>query len=111
MWLDFATSFASSSFSWRFPLAFPIVLSAIVMAFIFTLPDSPRWLIKRGREAEAREILSLVHDVDLNDPLVSKEVIDIKLALGLAESTSLLSLFKMGRRRTLHRVILGSLAQ
>ena len=111
LWLDFATSYASSSFSWRFPLAFPIVLSAIVMAFIFTLPDSPRWLIKCGRETEAREILSLVHDVDPNDSSISQEITDIKLSLDLAGNTSLRSLFRMGKQRTLHRVLLGSLAQ
>lgn len=43
LWLEFGCSYIKSSASWRFPLALPIVLGGIVMAFIFSLPESPRY--------------------------------------------------------------------
>ena len=42
LWLIFGCSYIDSSASWRFPSAMPILLGAIVMAFIFSLPESPR---------------------------------------------------------------------
>lgn len=53
-WIDLGLFFAKSSVSWRFPLAFPIVFASVMLAFLPFLPDSPRWLVKHGRVAEAR---------------------------------------------------------
>lgn len=63
-WLDFGFSFLEpSSISWRFPLAFQIVFALIILAFILELPESPRWLILKGKEDEALEVLSALSDV------------------------------------------------
>jgi MFS family permease len=43
LWLEFGCSYIDSSASWRLPLAFPVVFGTIVMASIFSLPESPRW--------------------------------------------------------------------
>lgn len=43
LWVSFGFSFTTGSVSWRVPLAGSGVLSIIVMVFIFTLPESPRW--------------------------------------------------------------------
>lgn len=45
LWVGFGFSFTTGSVSWRVPLAGSGVLSIIVMAFIFLLPDSPRWYV------------------------------------------------------------------
>jgi sugar porter (SP) family MFS transporter len=108
LWIDFAFSYCSGSISWRFPLAFPIVLSVIVMAFIFSLPESPRWLMKMKRVAEARDILNLLHQ---DSETVEAEIKDIQLALDLSGSVSLKSMFTMGPQRIFHRVILAATVQ
>jgi sugar porter (SP) family MFS transporter len=108
LWIDFGCSYASSSFSWRFPLAFPIFFSAIAMPTIFTLPESPRWLMKVGRNIEAAEILELLHE----DPeTVEKELRDIRVSLDLSGNSSLKSLLEMGTQRVFHRVLIGCTAQ
>lgn len=112
LWLDFGCSYVAGSFSWRFPFAFPMLLSIIVMAFIFTLPESPRLLMKQGKVAEARHILDVLHE----DPeIVEKEIADIQLALtlsgDLSESAALKSMFTMGRQRIFHRVCLAATVQ
>ena len=108
LWIDFGTSYASSSFSWRFSLAFPMLLSFIVMSTIYTLPESPRWLMKVGRDKEAANILQLLHE----DPrTVEKELNDIRVSLDLSGNVGLRSLLNMGTQRVFHRVIIGCMAQ
>ncbi|ETN44473.1 uncharacterized protein HMPREF1541_10143 [Cyphellophora europaea CBS 101466] len=108
LWIDFATSYSSSSFAWRFPLAVPMLFSAIAMPTIFTLPESPRWLMKKGRSNEAGEILQLLHQ----DPgIVEKELQDIRISLDVSGGTDLRSLFTMGEQRVLHRALIGCIAQ
>ena len=49
-WLDFGFSFLEpSTIAWRFPIAFQIFFAAVILAFILELPESPRWLILKGK--------------------------------------------------------------
>ena len=58
-WVDFAFSFLEpSQITWRFPIAFQIVFALPILALIMPLPESPRWLILKGREAEAVSVVS-----------------------------------------------------
>ncbi|KAL5385838.1 hypothetical protein DPSP01_004616 [Paraphaeosphaeria sporulosa] len=86
------------------------VLAVIVMCFIFTLPESPRWLKLKDRHEEAKRVLDLLHPGD--PEAVEKEIEDIELALRISvRHTSLLSMFSMGPQRIFHRVVLASILQ
>ncbi|KAJ7828394.1 general substrate transporter [Mycena olivaceomarginata] len=54
----------SSTWAWRLPLILQIVPPLIVMSCVWFLPESPRWLISRGRTEEARQILIDYHSND-----------------------------------------------
>lgn len=59
-WIEYGCSFygdGTSSFIWRFPIAFQIPMLLGLMAGISFFPESPRWLVKVGRNEEARYIL------------------------------------------------------
>ena len=52
---------------WRFPLGIQLIFVAIILAMVPMLPESPRWLLARGRDDEARQVLTLLNDHDAED--------------------------------------------
>lgn len=59
-WLEFGLSYIdnnSSAFGWRFPIAFQIVPLLVLLSSVWFFPESPRWLVKAGRDDEAQYIL------------------------------------------------------
>lgn len=110
-WIDLGFYFIDkSSVSWRFPLAVQVILSLIVLGFIFSLPESPHWLIKKDRIEEARQVISLL--AEKPDPdIVSHRVVQIQESLAVSGTSSLRDLFKMGQQRVFHRVVIGCTVQ
>jgi len=49
---------------WRWDLGVAAFPAALFFAMLFTIPRSPRWLVKKGRVAEARTVLQLTGDED-----------------------------------------------
>lgn len=109
LWVDFGMASYASSVAWRFPFALSALLSILAMAPIFFLPESPRWLMKRGRVTEATDILNILHG---DSESVEAEVKDIELALELSgHNVSMKSLFSMGPQRIFHRVMIAATVQ
>jgi sugar porter (SP) family MFS transporter len=111
-WIDLGFSFiGDSSVSWRVPLVIQVPLAIMAMIFIFTMPESPRWLLRKNRVEEAVEILSILRDADPNSATVQNEVAQIETSLEMIGSVSKWDLFKMGEKRNFHRLALGMAAQ
>ncbi len=43
---------------WRYMLGFELIFNAIWIAALYTIPESPRWLISKGRKEEAKAIFA-----------------------------------------------------
>lgn len=59
-WLEYGLAYidgGASAFRWRFPIAFQIIPLIILLSIVWFFPESPRWLVKVGRDDEARFIL------------------------------------------------------
>ena len=57
-WIDFGASYGSPDLTWRFPIAFQIVFGLIIIAGMFVLPESPRWLFIRERYDEGEYVIA-----------------------------------------------------
>ena len=67
-WLDFGFSFLEpSSIAWRFPIAFQIFFALIILGTVMNLPESPRWLMFKGREDEAKSVLAALSGLGEED--------------------------------------------
>ncbi|KAL1842139.1 hypothetical protein VTK73DRAFT_3196 [Phialemonium thermophilum] len=110
-WVDLGLSFAPGSVSWRFPLAFQIVFCIFILCFIPFMPESPRWLVLKKRDDEAREILSAVHDLDVHDHQVEAEMAAIRETVEEMSKGSFRDLFVMNKDRNFHRTLLAYVNQ
>lgn len=66
---------------WRWMLGLAVVPAAIFASGMFFLPESPRWLVKRGHAAAARAILGRIRDTSVADA----EFLEIQSSLAQAE--------------------------
>ncbi|KAJ5711214.1 hypothetical protein N7488_005370 [Penicillium malachiteum] len=81
-WLEFGLSFidgGKSPFRWRFPIGFQIIFLVILFVAVWFFPESPRWLVKIGREQEARYILQRLRGSSPEDRVRAEaEFLDIQ---------------------------------
>ncbi|CAE6486748.1 unnamed protein product [Rhizoctonia solani] len=110
-WSTFGTFRIPNSWSWRIPSALQGLSSVIQFLFIWFLPESPRWLISKGKDERARQILVKWHAGGReDDPLVAFEFNEIKEALALesqAAQASWLDLFRTPGNRRRMRIIMA----
>jgi MFS family permease len=60
-WLTLGTNNIANAWSWRIPSIVQGFPSILQLMFVWTVPESPRWLIAKGRNEEALTVLANVH--------------------------------------------------
>ncbi|RAH65336.1 sugar transporter [Aspergillus aculeatinus CBS 121060] len=94
-WINLGCSkIASPPLQWRIPLAIPVVFSLVICFSIFTLPESPRWLVQRGRISAATEALAALNDMPSDHDLIRREVSRINASLSTGPTISLRDVFR-----------------
>ena len=83
-WATFGTFTLNSSWSWRIPSVLQGLPSFLQLVFIYTIPESPRWLVSKGRTEQAMRVIGKYHcGGDMQDPLIRFEIEEIEAALAL----------------------------
>ena len=81
-WASFGTARINSDWSWRIPSLLQGIPSILQVFLIWFTPESPRWLISKGRNEEALKTLAYYHaDGNEEDALVKYEYEEIKAAI------------------------------
>ncbi|ODV78535.1 putative sugar transporter [Suhomyces tanzawaensis NRRL Y-17324] len=115
-WIDFGFYFLRngdhSSVSWRFPVAFQCFFAIILVCLALYFPESPRWLLKKGRMQDARVVFSALYGLPEDHAMVTAQIDEImsfvkrEQAEG-ADDIKFSEIFKQGPNRNFHRVCLA----
>jgi len=92
--------------SYRIPVAIQFIWAAILAFGMILLPESPRWLIRKHRDADAAHSLSRLTSLHPDDPEVTTELEEIRLNLKHEEAlgeSSYLDCFRPSDNRILFR--------
>lgn len=109
-----ATKDEQSHSSWRTPIAVQFAWAAILSGGMALLPESPRYLLLKGQQAEARKALGRLMSLPANSPEVEAEAVEISTALAVeleVGTSTYLDCFKNTENRNGFRTWTGILLQ
>ncbi|KAI4596922.1 hypothetical protein KJ359_004832 [Pestalotiopsis sp. 9143b] len=74
-WVVYSCSYLDRDDAWRIPIWCQMITSGIVVAGVWFLPESPRWLMARDRVDDAARVLARYHgDGDTSHPIVQLQL-------------------------------------
>ncbi|KLT43733.1 putative hexose transport-related protein [Cutaneotrichosporon oleaginosum] len=81
-WVNFGTSHMTSSWGWRIPYLLQIPMAFYILIAVQFVPETPRFLIGKGRDDAAFDFLVEYHgNGDREDPLVLFEYDEMRAAI------------------------------
>ena len=112
-WISYGTyvGITNNDAQWRIPLGLQIVPAVILGVLIMLFPESPRWLIDHGRNAEGLQTIAKLHaHGDENDPWVRAEYEQIQEAITYEHEHEAKSYLELFRNRSSFRRLFICLA-
>ncbi|KAL2265607.1 hypothetical protein VTJ83DRAFT_6707 [Remersonia thermophila] len=79
--VNFGTHHMTTSASWRITNGLSFLWSLLLLVGIFFLPESPRFMYRKGREDEARRTIARLAGLDVNSNTVTQQINDIRVKL------------------------------
>ena len=76
--VNICTESISGANAYRIPIALQLVWAGVLLLGISLLPETPRYLIKRNRHAEAASSLSRLRRLDITHPALIEELAEIE---------------------------------
>ena len=104
--ITLAFSGITTEAQWRFPLGIQLLFMVIILTLVPILPESPRWLLSRGKDAQAKTMLARLSDEDHEEEF--KQIRD-SVRQEQAVQVKWLDIFKGGQAT--RRMLLGMMLQ
>lgn len=83
----YACNKAEGQLAFRLPLALQLIPPLFIITGSILIPESPRWLMMRGKDKDAAEILTKYHGGgDRNHPVVKLELREFEESIELQKS-------------------------
>ncbi|GIN59287.1 arabinose-proton symporter [Lederbergia ruris] len=79
---------------WRWMLGYGVIPGIVFLILLMFVPESPRYLIQKGRDAEAFKTLSRIN----GEEIAKKETQEIKVSIETEKNSSVKQLLKPGLR-------------
>ncbi|PWN49912.1 putative sugar transporter [Violaceomyces palustris] len=82
-WTDYGFNFGgvTGNKAWRIPILLQLVFIVVLAITAFIIPDTPRWLLSQGRDADAMAILERLNNAPASTPKVQEAYAGIAQAL------------------------------
>ncbi|KAJ5975457.1 hypothetical protein N7481_009164 [Penicillium waksmanii] len=82
-WLDYgvALRIPEGTSQWRIPVAIQLIPGGLMLIGLFFLKESPRWLMKQGRQEEALKSLAYIRNESEASEEVQREIAEIRAAI------------------------------
>ncbi|KAH0287583.1 general substrate transporter [Aureobasidium namibiae CBS 147.97] len=108
----FGMNFVGGAVAWRLPIVAQILPAIIISVVLFGLPETPRWLIERGRVQKAVDVMCQVYGAGPEDAYIVSEKAAIleTLEFEAADPFKWTNILKKDRVHTGWRVWLAVLA-
>lgn len=106
IWAGYGLFFWKNPSNWRVIFALQATFPLMVLGMLLFLPESPRWLISKGRVEEARRILDRLHTPD--EAHVEFEQISRQLKVDGGLPSSYVSMFRKKSYRKRSLLALGT---
>ncbi|CAK3903564.1 Sugar transporter STL1 [Lecanosticta acicola] len=107
-WLELGFFFIKDNeVSWRFPIAFQAIFPLVVMGMVPFLEESPRWLVAKDSNAEARRVLSKLEDESEGSEVVAARLQIIHNSIELGSQGHSSNPFAKTPNRYLNRTLIA----
>ncbi|OSX64216.1 hypothetical protein POSPLADRAFT_1054823 [Postia placenta MAD-698-R-SB12] len=109
-----ATKNRDSHAAWRIPISIQFIWAFILCTGMIFLPESPRWLVKQGRDEQAAAALSRLTGYGPTDPELELELADIRAGLEEEKASgesSYLDCFRPSHNKIILRTLSGIFIQ
>ena len=110
---NYGTKTHTNSIQWRVPLGLCFAWALFMLVGMSMVPESPRFLVEKGRFEEARRSLARSNKVSMDDPIVTAEIENISAGVEAEKSAGNASwgeLFST-KGKILQRVVMGIMIQ
>ncbi|KAI1845155.1 hypothetical protein JX265_002761 [Neoarthrinium moseri] len=108
----YGCSYISGAGAFRVPWGLQMIPAILLFLGLLVMPESPRWLAKKDRWEEAKDVLTLVHSKgNPNSAFVAKELAEIREVVEFERRNADVSIFELFSPRVINRTHIGVFTQ